>query len=136
MTMKNCVGIAAIAIAAGTVLLVGGATGGYALAAQKAPTSETSAQPVPCNLRLVWDRVEQDFLAVYEDSAMVSYTDSYGRIANLSCTDAEILAWQEQRLANDLDAEVCRPVLDATVSGLMHPIGCAVPTMVVSGEPR
>jgi hypothetical protein len=140
MTMKNRIGIAAIAILTGAVLLIGGATAGYAIAAHTSSTSptadEASAQPVPCNLRLVWDRVEQDYLAVYEDSAMVSYTGVYGRIANLSCTDADILEWQQHRRVNDLDAAVCRPVLAADVIGTVSPIGCAVPTMVVTGEPR
>ena len=137
MTMKNRIGIAAIAILTGAVLLIGGATGGYAIAAHTSRTAnEASAQPVPCNLRLVWDRVEQDYLAVYEDSSMVSYTGVYGRIANLSCTDADILEWQQHRHVNDLDAAVCRPVLAADVIGTVSPIGCAVPTMVVTSEPR
>lgn len=137
MTMKNRIGITAIAILAGAVLLVGGVSGGYAIAVYTTPiVDEASAEPVPCNLRLVWDRIEQDYLAVYEDSAMVSYTDTYGRIANLSCTDSEILDWQQQRRSDDLDAAVCRPVLEASVMGTMNPIGCAVPTVVVTGEPR
>lgn len=137
MTVKNRIGIAAIAILTGAVLLIGGATGGYAIAAHTSrAVDEASAQPVPCNLRLVWDRVEQDYLAVYEDSAMVSYTGVYGRIANLSCTDADILEWQQHRRVNDLDAAVCRHVLAADVIGTVTPIGCAVPTMVVTGEPR
>lgn len=137
MTMKNRIGIAAIAILTGVVLLIGGASAGYAIAARTVPiVDEASADPVPCNLRLVWDRIEQDYLAVYEDSAMVSYTGSYGRIANLSCTDSEILDWQQQRRSDDLDAAICRPVLEASVIGTMNPIGCAVPTMVVTGEPR
>lgn len=141
MTMKNRIGIAAIAILTGAVLLIGGATGGYAIAAHtsssSSPTADAAAaQPAPCNLRLVWDRVGQDYLAVYEDSAMVSYTGVYGRIANLSCTDADIVEWQQQRRVNDLDAAVCRPVLAADVIGTVSPIGCAVPTMVVTGEPR
>lgn len=137
MTMKNRIGLAAIAILTGAVLLVGGASGGYAIAANTTPiVDKASAELVPCNLRLVWDRIEQDYLAVYEESGMVSYTDSYGRIANLSCTDSEILGWQQQRRSDDLDAAVCRPVLEASLMGTMNPIGCAIPTMVVTGEPR
>ncbi|MGY1552890.1 hypothetical protein ACW5CM_14015 [Microbacterium sp. A588] len=138
MTTKTRIRIATISILAGAVLLIGGASGGYAIAAHTSPiVYEASTTPVPCNLRLVWDRVEQDYLAVYEESAMVSYTGDYGRIANLSCTDADILEWQQHRRVNDLDAEVCRPVLDSSnVAGNVFPIGCAVPTMVVTGEPR
>ena len=104
------------------------------------PALETSAatvtNPVPCNLRLVWDRSEQTFQAVYEDSAMISYTPTYGRVANLSCTDAEMLEWQGQREADGQDSDVCRPVLQSDVAGNAYPIGCASPTMVVTGEPR
>lgn len=138
MTMKSRIGTVAVAIVTGAVLLIGGAAGGYAIAAQTSLiANEPSARPVPCNLRLVWDRVEQDYLSVYDDSALNSYTASYGQIANLSCSDADILRWQQQRRAHDLDAEVCRPVLEADhVSGRVNPIGCALPTMVVTGEPR
>lgn len=126
-----------ISVLAGTLLLAGGAVLGYSTGATRAQsTAATSPNPVPCNLRLVWDRVAQDYLAVYEDSAMLSYTPEYGRIANLSCTDAEILAWQDYRRTDGLDAAICRPVLRDDVSGLVYPIGCAVPTMVVSDEPR
>lgn len=104
------------------------------------PALETSAEtvtnPIPCNLRLVWDRSEQTFQAVYEDSAMISYTPTYGRVANLSCTDAEMLEWQGQREADGQDSDVCRPVLQSDVAGNAYPIGCASPTMVVTGEPR
>lgn len=126
-----------IAVLAGTLLLAGGAALGYSTgAAQGQSAAATAPNPVPCNLRLVWDRVAQDYLAVYEDSAMLSYTPKYGRIANLSCTDDEILAWQDYRRTEGLDADICRPVLRADVMGLVYPIGCAVPTMVVSDEPR
>ncbi len=126
-----------ISVLTGTLLLAGGAALGYSTgAAQEQSAVVTAPNPVPCNLRLVWDRVAQDYLAVYEDSAMLSYTPEYGRIANLSCTDAEILAWQDYRRMDGLDAAICRPVLRDDVSGLVYPIGCAVPTMVVSDEPR
>lgn len=67
---------------------------------------------------------------------MIGYTPTYGRVANLSCTDADILAWQDQRANDGLDAAVCRPVLQDDVMGTVRPIGCAAPTMVVTGEPR
>ncbi|WP_067244102.1 hypothetical protein [Microbacterium resistens] len=126
-----------ISVLAGTLLLAGGAALGYSTGATQAQSAAaTSPNPMPCNLRLVWDRAAQDYLAVYEDSAMISYTPKYGRIANPSCTDAEILAWQDYRRADRLDAAVCRPVLRDEATGLVSPIGCAVPTMVVSDEPR
>lgn len=121
---------------AGLLLLTSGAAIGAAMRPALETSAETATNPVPCNLRLVWDRSEQTYQAVYEDSAMISYTPTYGRVANLSCTDAEILEWQGQREADGQDSDVCRPVLEGDVDGIMNPIGCASPTMVVTGEPR
>lgn len=132
----NKVMITATAILAGVLVFAGGAALGGAIAPSGETTAASAAQPVPCNLRLVWDRSEQSYQAVYEDSAMISYTPTYGRVANLSCTDADILDWQDQRANDGLDAAVCRPVLQDDLMGTVHPIGCAAPTMVVTGEPR
>ena len=94
-----------------------------------------SAQPLPCNLRLTWDRVAQEFQAVYEDSTFVSETPEWGRTANLSCSDAQILDWQEQRRVDGLDDGVCRPMLiDDDVSGIVHVDGRAGPVVVADRE--
>ena len=47
-----------------------------------------------------------------------------------------MLEWQGQREADGQDSDVCRPVLQSDVAGNAYPIGCASPTMVVTGEPR
>ncbi|MFJ2550933.1 hypothetical protein [Microbacterium sp. NPDC087591] len=105
---------------------------GYNIAEDSRQASiENAAQPLPCNLRLAWDRVTQEFQAVYEDSTFVSETPKWGRTANLSCSDAEIADWQEQRRMDGLDDEVCRPMLiDDDASGIVHVDGCAVPVVV------
>lgn len=120
----------------GLLLLASGAAIGVTLRPALQTSAETTTNPVPCNLLRVWDRSEQSFRAVYEDSTMSSYTPAYGLIANLSCTDAEILAWQEQRAVDGLDLAVCRPVVQFDGMDTARPIGCARPIMVVTGEPR
>lgn len=132
----NKVTITAAAMLVGVLVFAGGAAVGRAIAPAGEVTAITAAQPVPCNLRLVWDRSEQSYQAVYEESALIGYAPTYGRVANLSCTDADILDWQDQRANDGLDAAVCRPVLQDDVVGTVRPIGCAAPTMVVTGEPR
>lgn len=128
--------ITVTAVLAGLLVLASGVAMGAAMRPALETSAETVTNPVPCNLRLVWDRSEQTYQAVYEDSAMMSYTPTYGRVANLSCTDAEMLEWQSQREADGQDPDVCRPVLQSDVVGNVYPIGCASPTMVVTGEPR
>lgn len=137
MTIKNKLTITTIAAFAGLGLLAGGGAAGYAIAQGTESSSvKPVAQQAPCNLRLVWDRVQQDYLAVYDDSDWISYTGDYGRTANLSCTDDQILAWQEQRRQNGLDPAVCRPVLHDDVTGTVHSVGCATPSLVVADESR
>lgn len=112
-----------------------GAVGGYAAAEQQA-AAEDREPGVPCNLRLVWDRVTERSLAVYEDSALISYTPNYGRIANLSCSDDVILQWQEARRVDGLDDQVCRPVVRFDADATAEVVGCAVPSLVVDRESR
>jgi hypothetical protein len=130
-----------IAIVASAVVGAAGFGGaGLAVGFQIAQDSghsaaEGSAQPLPCNLRLSWDRVTQEFQAVYEDSTFVSETPTWGRTANLSCSDAEILDWQQQRRVDGLDDQVCRPMV-AEESGVVFVDGCAVPVVVADRERR
>lgn len=137
MTIKKKFTITTVAGIVGLGLLAGGGAVGYAIAQGTESSSvKPSAQPAPCNLRLAWDRVQQDYLAVYEDSDWISYTSDYGRTANLSCSDDQILAWQAQRRQNGLDPAVCRPVLHDDVTGSVYSVGCATPTLVVADESR
>jgi len=96
-----------------------------------------SASHGQCNLRVTGGSGAQTRVAVYDDPVFSSSATSYGRIADLSCTDAEIVEWREVRAAEGLDAQVCRPVVyDDALTARVYPIGCAVPTLVASGEPR
>lgn len=120
-------------------LFGGGALIGASVVASgdRTSTAEMAANPVPCNLRMVWDRVSQSYTAVYEDSAFASSSAEYGRTANLSCSDVEIIEWQEQRGADGLDEKVCRPVLSSgEEDGVVRAIGCAVPVLVVDEGSR
>jgi hypothetical protein len=124
------------AVLSGTVLAGSGLAVGYNLAGQERAAEQADAsQPIECNLGLVWDRVGQDFQAVYEDSTFVSQTPVWGRTANLSCTDAEILDWQEQRRADGLEDQVCRPMLINGVDSV-YVDGCTAPVVVVERERR
>ncbi|REJ07378.1 hypothetical protein DY023_04045 [Microbacterium bovistercoris] len=118
--------VGAIAFFGGGVL-VGAAVAGVD---SRVSAAERGPKPVPCNLTMTWDRASQSFSAGYDESAFVSSTPEYGRIANLSCSDGEILAWQTQRRADGLDDEVCRPVLSDGVDGAVRVVGCAFPVVV------
>lgn len=113
----------------------GGALVGGAVAGEDSHVSaaEREPKPVPCNLTMTWDRASQAFSAGYGESAFVSSTPEYGRIANLSCSDGEILAWQTQRRADGLDDAVCRPVLSDGMDGALRVVGCAFPVAVSDG---
>lgn len=113
----------------------GGALVGATVAGDDSQVSaaEREPKPVPCNLTMTSDRASQTFSAGYGESAFVSSTPEYGRIANLSCSDGEILAWQAQRRANGLEDKVCRPVLSDGVDGVVRVIGCAFPVAVNDG---
>lgn len=126
-------GAVALVAAAGFIGLgIGGQTrGGVAAEGSPDPSSR------PCNLRVTWDSASQTHVAIYDAPVFSSSETSYGRIADLSCTDAEILEWRDARVAAGLDAQVCRPVLfNDTATARVYPIGCAIPTVVVTGEPR
>ncbi|WP_119695805.1 hypothetical protein [Microbacterium halotolerans] len=136
MNVKKAASVSG-ALSVGVLLLAAAAAGGYAYEHSDSTGRQDEASPVPCNLSLVWDRIDEDFQAVYEDSAMASYSPEYGRIANLSCSDADILEWQAQRQESGLDDEVCRPVMsEDVIVGAVYSIGCAAPVLEVRGEPR
>lgn len=63
-----------------------------------------------------------------------SLIEIYGPVvANDSCTDADIIGWQQLRRDTDDSGLICRiTYYDDDVSGLTYPIGCAVPVLVVT----
>lgn len=133
--IKNVV--IAVAVAVGAAGLVGGGAAlGYDAGAARSDAGADTPKLVACNLELRWDRVAERYQAVYEDSGFVADTPRWGRTANLSCTDAQILDWQEARRVNGLDDQVCRPMIDSTPEGIVIVDGCAVPKVVVARERR
>lgn len=67
-----------------------------------------------------------------------SVLEIYGPVvANDSCTDADIIRWQELRRDTGDSDLICRITYhDDDVSGLTYPIGCAVPVLVVTDASR
>lgn len=131
-----------VALSAGLAIALGvaGVGGMYLgrMTVPEAPSAQPSptSTPTPCNLRMIWDRTSETYDAVYEDSVNMSLTGDYGPVTNPSCSDGQIIRWRDARIATGKSADVCRPVISFTVDGLAYFSGCAVPTMVVSGEPR
>ena len=135
MKVARNIVIAVVTVIGAAGLAGGGVALGYEAGAVKAESKADTPAPVACNLALRWDRVAQRYQAVYEDSGFVAETPKWGRTANLSCTDAQIIDWQEARRASGLDDQVCRPMIDTdTVNVFVD--GCAVPQVVVARERR
>lgn len=111
------------------------------------PTESTSVEtrPVrafeaaPCNLGEQFDRDAMVKRARYDSPAASEYDlEHYGpMIANNSCSDAQIIKWQELRRELGESDTICRVVYyDDYFSAVTYPIGCAVPVMVVTDASR
>lgn len=88
---------------------------------------------ISCNLGEQYDHATASVRARYLPPVDVDY---YGEwVANESCSDSQVLAWQELRRAAGESDEICRVVHEYSVAGLVYPIGCAVPVMVVTDAP-
>ncbi len=93
----------------------------------------------PCNLGEKWDQTRMLKVARYDAPAVDdSLLEIYGPVvANDSCTDADIIRWQELRRDTGDSDLICRITYYADdVSGLTYPIGCAVPVLVVTDASR
>ncbi|MEV8368554.1 hypothetical protein [Microbacterium sp. NPDC064584] len=91
----------------------------------------------PCNLGEYWDSTAKVKRA--EFAAPTVDTDElelYGpMIANDTCSDAEILKWQELRRELGEADEICRVVwYDDYFSAVTYDIGCAVPVVVTDAS--
>lgn len=98
-----------------------------------------SASAVPCNLGEEFDRDAMIKVARYDAPVSADYyLDRYGAwVANESCTDSQVLAWQQLRRENGESDEICRVVYEYdNLAGHVYPIGCAVPVMVVTDAAR
>lgn len=102
------------------------------------PFSSAIDHSIPCNLGEKYDAATASVRARYDVPVDADYyIKRYGAwVANESCTDAQVLAWQELRRATGETDEICRVVYEYSLAGTVYPIGCAVPVMVVSDEAR
>ncbi len=117
------------------VLATAGCTSG---AAPEATDSfgkvEPSAWSAPCNLGIERDGSGAEWTAVYDQPTLAEQTDSglYGEvIANDTCTDAQILRWQEARRQSGQSDAICRVIWSVEPNGSIRDLGCAVPDVVV-----
>lgn len=93
----------------------------------------------PCNLGEKWDQARMLKVARYDAPDVdASLLQIYGPVvANGSCTDADIIRWQELRRSTGESDLICRiTYYDDDFSGLTYPIGCAVPVLVVTDASR
>lgn len=93
----------------------------------------------PCNLGEEFDRAAMAATARYDIPAVdEGLVDKYGpMIANGSCSDAQIIKWQELRREFGEADEICRITwYDDYFSAVTYPIGCAVPVMVATDASR
>ena len=98
-----------------------------------------SASAVPCNLGEEFDHDAMATVARYDAPVGADYyLEHYGAwVANESCTDSQVLAWQQLRRENGESDEICRVVYEYdNLEALVYPIGCAVPVMVVTDASR
>lgn len=96
-------------------------------------------EAAPCNLGEQFDQDAMVKRARYDSPAASEYDrEHYGpMIANNSCSDAQIIKWQELRRERGESDTICRVVYyDDYFSAVTYPIGCAVPVMVVTDASR
>lgn len=127
------------------IVAIASALAGCAAAPVPASTSSAETRPVrafeaaPCNLGEQFDRDAMVKRARYDQPAASEYDlEHYGpMIANNSCSDAQIIKWQELRRELGESDVICRVVYyDDYFSAVTYPIGCAVPVMVVTDASR
>lgn len=117
---KRTVAVLGASIMGAALLLGLGAAAGYALgtASTTASSDTPDMQPSPCNL---W--FPQGEVPTVADEGSIDV-----RIANHACSDAQIIAWQDQQRSNGLDDGVCRPL---SIDPLTRaPLSCVVPMEV------
>lgn len=109
----------------------------------ESPSVETRTvrafESAPCNLGEKFDSDAMVKRARYDEPDADAYViEHYGKsIANNSCSDAQIIKWQELRRELGESDTICRVVYyDDYFSALTYPIGCAVPVMVVTHASR
>ena len=91
----------------------------------------------PCNLGEYWDSTAKVKRAeLTAPTVDIDELELYGpMIANDTCSDAEILKWQELRRELGEGDEICRIVwYDDYFSAVTYDIGCAVPVVVTDAS--
>lgn len=140
--MNRTHGIALVSV---TVVTAGMLFALSSCSASSAPvTSSPAESAVPasapsCNLGERLDNDAMTKVARYDAPVGADYyLEHYGPwVANESCTDSQVLAWQELRRENGESDEICRVVYEYdSPMDRVYPIGCAVPVLVVSDETR
>lgn len=125
---------------ASAALLVAGLTGCAPAQPHVAETLATPAsEPMSCNLGEEYDATTGSVRARYDDPVDPDYyREHYGEwVANETCTDSQVIAWQQLRRDTGESDEICRVVYECdAIGGIVYPIGCAVPVMVVTDAPR
>lgn len=129
------------ALVAGALTVTSCAAGEPAEPETSSLESSSSAlnNTVPCNLGESYDAATASVRARYDLPVNATYYfERYGEwVANESCTDAQVLAWQGLRRETGESDEICRVVYDYNVfAGTVSPIGCVVPVMVVTDAAR
>lgn len=107
--------------------------------AEVKPSAVAGAETEPrCNLGIEIDSETHVVVPRYEAPPADSYeVRNYGPlVADIHCSDAEILAWQDLRREQGEADNICRPVIAFSVDGVGYPIGCAVPQLVVTDASR
>lgn len=125
---------------ASAALLVSALTGCAPAQPDVAETLGTPAsKPMSCNLGEEYDAATGSVRARYDDPVDPDYyREHYGEwVANETCTDSQVLAWQQLRRDAGESDEICRVAYEYdAIGGIVYPIGCAVPVMVVTDAPR
>lgn len=138
MKNRNRAAVAGFLLAATTLAGCGAAPG-----VAESPSVETrpvrAFEAAACNLGEQFDQDAMVKRARYDPPAAGEYElEHYGlMIANNSCSDAQIIRWQELRRELGESDTICRVVYyDDYFSAVTYPIGCAVPVMVVTDASR
>lgn len=139
----NCSRITASAGLFVLVAALAGCAASPASVPSTSPSVETRAvrafESAPCNLGEEFDHDAMVKRARYDAPDADAYVlANYGEsIANNSCSDAQIIKWQELRRERGESDTICRVVYyDDYFSAVTYPIGCAVPVMVVTDASR
>lgn len=102
------------------------------------PSASTSS-PISCNLGEQYDAATGSVRARYDEPADPDYyREHYGDwVANETCSDSQVLSWQQLRRDAGESDVICRVVYEYNVfSGMVYQIGCAPLILVATDATR